>query len=153
METVYIGFKGAHNASCRLVQTLPGNRYFLTNSFDGLNKDMDALDGSYGCAILFGVDKNLTDAVRIEKAARCENGSKLYSLLNLERISERLTAANVKNTLSDEPTPYLCNEAYRAALQKFGGKAILIHIPTIKYADDAFIQRIKQAFWPQSLLW
>ena len=67
MEKIYIGFKGTHNASCRLVQALPGKRYFLTNSFAGLKKDMDVLDNSYGCAIMFGVDKNLKDAVRIEK--------------------------------------------------------------------------------------
>ena len=49
MEKIYIGFKGTHNASCRLVQALPGNRYFLTNSFSGLKKDMDVLVSSCGC--------------------------------------------------------------------------------------------------------
>ena len=147
MENIlYIGFKGIHNASFRLVQALPGNRYFLTNSFSRLKKDMDVLDSSCRCAIIFGVDKNLKDAVRIEKTARCENEIKLYSLLDLERISESLAAADVKNSISDNPTQYLCNEAYYYALQKFRGKAVLIHIPTIKYADDAFIQRIKRAF-------
>ena len=147
MENIlYIGFKGINNASCRLVQTLPGNRYFLTNSFSGLKKDIDVLDSSCGCAIIFGVDKNLKNTVRIEKTARCENGIKLYSLLNLERISESLIAADVKSNISDNPTQYLCNEAYCYALQKFRGNAVLIHIPTIKYADDAFIQRIKRAF-------
>ena len=147
MENIlYIGFKGIHNASCRLVQALPGNRYFLTNSFSGLKKDMDVLGSYCGCAIIFGVDKNLRDAVRIEKTARCENEIKLYSLLDLKRISESLTAADVKNSISDNPTQYLCNEAYYYALQKFRGKAVLIHIPTIKYADDTFLQRIKRAF-------
>ena len=147
MENIlYIGFKGIHNASCRLVQALQGNRYFLTNSFSGLKKDIDVLDSSCGCAIIFGVDKNLKNTVRIEKTARCENGIKLYSLLNLERISESLIAADVKSNISDNPTQYLCNEAYCYALQKFRGNAVLIHIPTIKYADDAFIQRIKRAF-------
>ena len=47
--TYIFGFKGTHNASCRLVQALPGKRYFLTNSFSGLKKDMDVLDSSCGC--------------------------------------------------------------------------------------------------------
>ena len=146
MENIFIGFKGTHNASFRLVQALSGNPYFLTNSFAGLKKDMDALGDSYGCAIMFGCDKNLKDAVRIEKTAQCENGIKLHSFLDVERISESLTAEGVKNIISDNPTQYLCNTAYWYALRKFDGKAVLIHMPTMKYADDAFIQKIKRAF-------
>ena len=146
METIYIGFRGTYNASYRLVQALPGNRYFLTNSFGGLTKDIDRLDGSYECAILFGVDKTLKDAVRIEKTAERENGIELYSVLNLERISECLSLSGVKNNLSDHPTHYLCNEAYWYALQKYSGKAVLIHIPTIKHMDDVFIEILKRSF-------
>ena len=91
------------------------------------------------------MDKGLKGAVRIEKAAESENGMRLLSVLDLEGIAKRFATAGVASCLSDRPTHYLCNEAYWHALQKFGGKAVLIHIPTIKYADAAFIGRVKRA--------
>ena len=51
MSRIYIGFKGRNNASSVLVQSLSGDRYLLTNSFAGLKRDIEALDGSYDRAI------------------------------------------------------------------------------------------------------
>ena len=48
----------------------------------------------------------------------------------------------------NEVAEFVESEIYWYALQKFEGKAVLIHIPTIKYADNAFIQKIKRAFSP-----
>ena len=79
----------------------------LTNSFEGLKRDIENLDYSYDCVILFGIDKNLVNAVRIEKAA--EKETKEYSLLNLENLSAQLNAVGISNHLSDMPTHYLCN--------------------------------------------
>lgn len=140
---LYIGFKGKNNASCILAQSFSGNSYLLTNSFGGLKRDIDRLDGSYDYVIMFGIDKNLKNTVRIEQTA--ERGTKEFSCLDLEELSERLNAVGIENSLSDTPTRYLCNEAYWHALKKFNGKAVFIHIPSIKNINESFIEKIKLA--------
>ena len=82
---LYIGFKGKNNASCILVQSISKNHYLLTNSFGGLKKDIELLGDSYDCIIMFGIDKNLRNSVRIEKAA--EKESIKFSVLDLEEIA------------------------------------------------------------------
>lgn len=81
-QMLHIGFKGKNNASCILVKSISTDSYLLTNSFEGLKRDIENLDYSYDCVILFGIDKNLVNAVRIEKAA--EKETKEYSLLILK---------------------------------------------------------------------
>lgn len=85
---LHIGFKGKNNASYILVKSISTDSYLLTNSFEGLKRDIENLDYSYDCVILFGIDKNLVNAVRIEKVA--EKETKEYSLLNLEDLSAQL---------------------------------------------------------------
>ena len=63
----------------------------------------------------------------------------------MEDISTRLSTAGVQNFISDTPTYYLCNEAYWLALQKYKGKAVFIHIPTMKNMDENFFERMKEA--------
>ena len=138
---LYIGFKGKNNASCILAKTISADSYLLTNSFEGLKRDIDALSCSYDSVILFGIDKNLTNTVRIEKAA--EKNTKLYSVLNLEDMSAQLEAIGVSNYLSDKPTHYLCNAAYWYLLRKFKGNAVLIHIPSIKNINEHLMESIK----------
>ena len=139
---LHIGFKGKNNASCILVKSISADSYLLTNSFEGLKRDIDFLDYSYDCIILFGIDKNLVDTVRIEKVA--EKETKEYSLLNLENISAQLDAVGISNCLSDKPTHYLCNAAYWYLLRKFNGKVVLIHIPSIKNINKCFIEKLNQ---------
>ena len=141
---LHIGFKGKNNASCILVKSISADSYLLTNSFEGLKRDIDFLDHSYDCIILFGIDKNLVDTVRIEKVA--EKETKEYSLLNLENISAQLDAVGISNCLSDKPTHYLCNAAYWYLLRKFNGKVVLIHIPSIKNINKCFIEKFNQVF-------
>ena len=69
---LHIGFKGKNNTSCILVKSISADSYLLTNSFEGLKRDIENLDYSYDCVILFGIDKNLTNTVLIEKAAEKE---------------------------------------------------------------------------------
>ena len=142
-RNLYIGFKGKNNASCLLVQSISTNHCLLTNSFDGLKKDIEQLDDFYNCIIMFGIDKNLKDSVRIEKVA--EKGTLEHSCLNLEEISANLNANGITNYICDKPTHYLCNEAYWYILHKFNGRAAFIHIPSIKYKNDIFIQKMKLA--------
>lgn len=130
-KVLYIGFKGKNNSSSILVNSLSSQGCLLTNSFAGLKKDIDNLSGDYDEVYLFGVDKTLTDSFRIEQCADREN-IRLTTVLDLKVISERLSAAGIKSTLSDNPTHFLCNEAYWYLLEKYRGRAVLIHIPTIK---------------------
>ena len=87
--------------------------------------------------VLFGIDKNLRNSVRIEKVA--EKESIKFSVLDLEEIAGRLHANGITNYICNKPTHYLCNEAYWFTLRKFNGKAVFIHIPSIKNTDDNFI--------------
>jgi len=141
---LHIGFKGKNNASCILVKSISADSYLLTNSFEGLKKDIDLLSRSYDYVILFGIDKNLIDTVRIEKVA--EKETKEFSALNLDAISAQLDTVGISNYLSDKPTRYLCNEAYWYLLRKFNGRAVLIHIPSIKNINEKLIDGLKQVF-------
>lgn len=141
---LYIGFKGKNNASCILVKSISADSYLLTNSFGGLKREIEILGHSYDSVILFGIDKNLVNTVRIEKVA--EKETKEFSTLNLENISAQLDAVGISNYLSDKPTHYLCNDAYWYLLRKFNGKVVLIHIPSIKNINESFIERLKRVF-------
>lgn len=143
-QMLHIGFKGKNNASCILVKSISTDSYLLTNSFEGLKRDIENLDYSYDYVILFGIDKNLVNAVRIEKAT--EKETKEYSLLNLENLSAQLNAVGISNHLSDMPTGYLCNAAYWYLLRKFNGNAVLVHIPSIKNIDENLMKSLKMVF-------
>ena len=73
MNTIYVCFKGKNNASFILAKSLSKDPYLLTNSFDGLKRDIENLSGELDRVFLFGVDKTLTDSIRIEKTAE-KNG-------------------------------------------------------------------------------
>ncbi len=137
------GFKGKNNSSGNLVQTISQNYKLLTNSFDGVKKDIEEISDDFDFVIMFGCDKNLKDSVRIERFAQ-KNGDIIASGLDLVKISDKLGAAGIKNFISDIPGHYLCNEAYWSALKIFNNKAVFIHIPTLKNIDDDFIKRMKK---------
>ena len=92
---------------------------------------------------MFGCDKSLKDSVRLERFAE-KNGIKLETSLDLALLSQNLIDDGIANTISVTPTYYLCNEAYWYALKKFEGKAVFIHIPTLKNIDESFISKMKE---------
>ena len=53
-KTLLIGFKGKNNLSGVLVKALGRDYCLLTNSFSGVKKDIEAIDGAYDSVILFG---------------------------------------------------------------------------------------------------
>ena len=143
-DTLLIGFKGKNNLSGELVKA-PGREYcLLTNSFGGLKKDIDAIDAAYDSVVLFGVDKNLAGTVRIERTAE-KDGIRCSSALDLEKMTDGFREAGLEAKVSETPTAYLCNEAYWHLLRKFGGRAVLIHIPTMKNADEFFVVKVQRA--------
>ena len=157
LRILLTGFKGKNNSSSILVQSISENYRLLTNSFEGLKKDIEEIDEGFDFLIMLGCDKNLKVFVRIERFAeknaethvngslvREKNGEKIASALDLENISKNLAAAEINNFISDSPGHYFCNEAYWHALRKFNGKVVFIHIPTIKNIDDDFIDKLKK---------
>ena len=142
-KLIFTGFKGKNNSSGKLVQAISQNYKLLTNSFDGVKKDIEEISDDFDFVIMFGCDKNLKDSVRIERFAQ-KNGDVIASELDLVKISDKLGAVGIKNFISDIPGHYLCNEAYWSALQKFNNKAVFIHIPTLKNLDDGFIDKMKR---------
>lgn len=133
----YIGFKGRNNSSSILVNALSQQHYLLTNSFVGLKRDIAKLPADYDVVYLFGVDKNLIGSFRIEQCAE-KDGTHLVTNLDLKSLAEKLSSNGIKSTISKTPTHYLCNEAYWHLLEKYQGKAVLIHIPTIKNFNNIF---------------
>ena len=145
---IFIGFKGKNNNSSIIAQTLAenyGHCLLLTNSFYGVQKGIEDIADVYQTAFLFGIDKTLRNEICIETIAQ-KSSEKYRTKIDFQKLSRCFEAAGILCTISDSPTFYLCNEAYWFALQKFKGNAILIHIPTIKNADENFAENIKKAF-------
>ena len=143
-QRLYIGFKGKNNASSTLAGDLSEEPYLLTNSFSGVKRDIEYLQDSYDYVLMFGVDKNLKNSVRIESVAERE-GVCVSSDLDLVDISKQLSTAGVINYISNTPTHYLCNEAYWYTLQKYKGKVVFIHIPTKKNLSGDFFDKMRKA--------
>ena len=118
-KCLFVGFKGMKNSSCVLVSELLKesrlredgalkNFFMLTNSFEGVKRDIEAIEGSYDFVIMFGCDKSLKSCVRIERFAE-KDGIKFETNLNLELLSKRLGEGGIENVISEIPTHYLCN--------------------------------------------
>ena len=149
-KELYIGFKGKNNASSMLVSHLSENSYLLTNSFAGVRNDIEHLPDGYDYVLMFGIDKKLKNTVRVERAAERE-GIRLLTDLDVDTIAKCLKEAGVENYVSDIPTHYLCNEAYWFSLRKFKGKAVFLHIPTLRNAEEDFFEKMKAALsWKYS---
>ena len=68
-NVLFVGFKGKNNTSGLLAEQLSPNPLLLTNSFSGLRRDIDSICNEYDCFVMFGVDKTLSNSVRIDKIA------------------------------------------------------------------------------------
>ena len=132
---LYLGFRGRNNSSEIFVRSLSASYSLLTNSYEGLKRDIDKLGEDYDEVYLFGADKSLSDSFRIERYAE-KNGRQLASVLDLDETKQRLSVSGIRSTISENATHYLCNEAYWHLLEKYRGRAVLIHIPTIKHIYD-----------------
>lgn len=68
-----------------------------------------------------------------------------YDHVILFGVDKTLTSM-VRIEKSDAPQNSLCNEAYWQALTKYDGRAVFIHIPTTKKADEKYINKLKSVF-------
>ena len=136
MNILYIGFKGAHNSSYQLVQSISSsNKLLLTNSFNGIKKDLGNIGlESYDFIVMFGINKNLKNKIIIEVNSKYNNET-LMTNVNYEKIESIFKENNIDVDINDNPTQYLCNYAYYLALQR-NLNSIFIHIPGISKFSD-----------------
>jgi hypothetical protein len=142
MNKLFVGFKGKNNASSILVRALSQDCILLTNSFIGLKKDIDEIADTSLDLFMFGIDKRLQNIIRIESYAE-KDRQRIYTKMDIDSIAIKFDNNGIDYFISKKATHYLCNEAYWYALKKFDGRAVFIHIPSIKYINKDFIDKMK----------
>lgn len=141
MKILYTGFKGKYNSSYQLLSRISGDTLALTNSFDGLKRDVLNIANSYDLVVMFGLDTNLKDKIRIEAVAECD-GMTEKSEIDCNVICRHMEELDITCSVSEIPTKYLCNAAYYHMLQKTEGKAVFIHIPSLKNMSEGMMEKI-----------
>lgn len=145
METLFIGFKGKNNSSFQLVSQINGDRLFLTNSFEGLKKDIDSIEKDYDIIYMFGLDKSLKNQIRIDTIAK-NNETIVGSDFNIDNFKNILMKNSINYYTSNKPTNYFCNEAYYYVLSKVTKNAVFIHIPSTKNMNENFVEKLVYTF-------
>ena len=141
LRILYTGFKGKNNSSYQLLSKVSGEKIFLTNSFEGLRNDIANIVDQYDLVVMFGLDTSLKDMVRIEHVAHY-NGVDEKTKIDCGAISRHMEEYLIPCTVSEIPTNYLCNAAYFYMLQKVAGKAVFIHIPSLKNMSEHTMEKI-----------
>lgn len=141
MKVLYTGFKGKNNSSNQLLSEISGEKQFLTNSFEGLKRDIMSISDTFDLVIMFGLDTNLKDMVRIERVAKYEDRIEITKA-DCAAICRCLEENDIQCIVSEDPTQYLCNAAYYHMLHKTDGKAVFIHIPSIKNMSEAMSKKL-----------
>lgn len=144
MKLLVTAFKGKSNTSFQLVSQLDSNTLFLNNSFSGLGKDIASLTELYDAVYMFGADKDLDREVRIEGCAKRDLDT-IRTGLNIQTLSDQMSAHQIRNHISNIPTQYLCNAAYYHMLCK-NRKTVFIHIPSIKGMNSGFMEQLVSLF-------
>lgn len=141
VDIIYTAFKGKNNSSCQLLSKISGEKLFLTNSFEGLKCDITRISDTYSLVMMFGVDTNLKDMVRIERVAEYD-GREETTKIDCEMIRKHMEENDVRCIISEVPTRFLCNAAYYHMLQKTDGKAVFIHIPSLKNMTETMMGKL-----------
>ena len=141
MKILYTAFKWIHNTSLQLVSGVEKEALYLTNSFSGLHKDISSVNGDYDAVIMFGVDKNLSNQIRLEACAEY-HGDLLCTDFNIAEFGRKCTEKLIPYSLSHHPTAYLCNAAYYHMLKKIPN-TVFVHIPSEKGMSERFMQKLK----------
>ena len=144
MKILFTAFKGNHNTSFQLVDQTAANYILLTNSFQGLEKDISFISDDYSIVYMFGVDKKLIDKVRIETCAKY-NDETVYTDFDTYYLETMLRSEGISYTASDKPTRYLCNAAYYHMLKK-NPNAVFIHIPSLKGMSIELMNKLIKVF-------
>ena len=144
MKILFTAFKGVHNTSFQLVDQTAANYILLTNSFQGLEKDISFISSDYNIVYMFGVDKKLINKIRIEKCAKY-NDETVCTDFDIHYLGTVLGNLGVSYTISDKPTRYLCNAAYYHMLKK-NPNTVFIHIPSLKGMSIELMNKLIKIF-------
>ena len=139
MKILYTAFKGKNNTSYQIASCINGAVLFLTNSFQGLERDINTADGNYDVVYMLGVDKSLKDKIKIETCAEY-NGERIFTAFNIPELKKRFTN-KLSCSISDCPTKYLCNAAFYHMLKK-NKNTVFIHIPSISGMNNCLKEAI-----------
>lgn len=142
MSVLYVAFKGNGNSSNKIVRALSGDKLFLTNSYNGLKKDIEIINDTYDLVYMFGLDKRLEGKIRIDCVAQ-RGEVRLYSTVDFDSIAMKLNQNGIITYIGNMPAQSLCNEAYWYMLRKYNCHVIFIHIPSIKYVTEEFIGKVR----------
>lgn len=140
MRTLYTAFKGKNNTSYQLVTALNKPFMLLTNSFQGVERDIENINEHYDAIIMIGVDKDLKSSIRFEKCAEY-NGEMQHTDFDIDTLTQKCDTMSIPYHISDKPTKYLCNAAYWHMLRKFPN-TIFIHIPSIGKMNPEFMKSL-----------
>lgn len=140
MKTLFTSFKGINNTSFRLIKQIDCDALLLTNSFEGLKKDIRAVNEHYDTVYMFGVDKNLVNEVRIETCADYDSEI-IYTDFDIDFLQKELTEAKINFTISRDTTKYLCNAAFYHML-KVNSNTVFIHIPSVKGMSEQLTRKL-----------
>ena len=144
MSILYVAFKGNGNSSNKIVRNLSGDKLFLTNSYNGLKKDIENINGIYDLVYMFGLDKSLKGNVRIDCVAQKDDVC-LYSDIDINLIAMKWNQSGIITNIGNTSTHYLCNEAYWYMLRKYNCHVVFFHVPSIMYITETFIEKVKNA--------
>ena len=142
MKTLYTAFKGIHNASFQLVSQLCGDKFFLTNSFQGLEKDISSIDMEYDTVYMFGIDKKLRNSIRVETCSNY-NGELIDTSFDIVTLEKAIKDLGISYIISNKPTAYLCNAAYYHMLKR-NRNTVFIHIPSMKGMNPSLMNKLLQ---------
>ena len=139
MKIFYPAFKGKNNTSYQVASRLNGTVLFLTNSFQGLERDINTVANIYDVVYMLGVDKSLKNKIKIETCAEY-NGERIFTEFDISELKNRIDN-KMSYSISDCPTKYLCNSAYYHMLKK-NKNTVFIHIPSIAGVDNCLKEAI-----------
>lgn len=136
MKYIYIGFKGKNNPSS-YIATQFQESFLLTNSFQGIDKNILKIEECKDGIILFGLKPELKNQIQVEQVC-CYNGNEISSKFDFSYLNQALKDFEVK--FNKIPSKYLCNYAYFRLCEKFKYNVILLHIPFAKEFADEILQ-------------
>ena len=139
MKILYTAFKGKNNTSYQVASRLNGTVLFLTNSFQGLEKDIATIVNDYDVVYMLGCNKSLNNKIKIETCAEY-NGERIFTEFDISELKKRIDN-KLSYSISYSPTKYLCNAAFYHMLKK-NKNTVFIHIPSISGMNNCLIEDI-----------
>ena len=139
MKILYTAFKGNNNTSYQVASRLNGTVLFLTNSFQGLKKDIATVVNDYDVVYMLGCNKSLNNKIKIETCAEY-NGERIFTEFDISEFKKRIDN-KLSYSISYSPTKYLCNAAFYHMLKK-NKNTVFIHIPSISGMNNCLIEDI-----------